>query len=773
MAIGRDFLLVAAGVATGIVIAVVLIAGLQVLSPGTGVLPVPGLPGSGDAMPLTEGIGQLLTGDDVRTFINSHTATVTETGMVSLPVSPPVQTGVRSWRYEVDTSTFRPDEYIVSVSAITHDVRATALFNLLAGTPGTVVTQQVIQVPPGQESPTGGYFIRIDPIGDRYAGETFAITGTTSLPAGDDEMLVEVVSASFAPTQKTQSGEFSGSTGTIRTSGGGAGAGGYFASAPVPTPVPTLAPVDRAFSTTNVQVRNVDEADIVKTDGTFIYVVSGREFHIVRAYPAETAKVVSTTAFGGNPLSLYLYGDRAALICRDDRTPDYWRCEPGRCWDSRVTGDKTVVYIFSVKDPSSPELEREVVIDGEYTDSRMIGEWLYFLTSSPVNEYSGDISFPKIRDGGEDAFAPAAYSLEGRDKAFAFTTIGSVPLNSGSPVRAKTFLVGTAGTVYVSPTHLYFGVHSYGEPSPLRHVDAQGREVGENTDRTDIYSFSLSDGAIRFEAHGAVDGTLLNQYAMDEYEGNLRLATTVTESGSRSSETSSAVTVLDRQLRELGSVKEIAPGERIYATRFIGEKLYMVTFRETDPFFVIDLSDPAEPALTGKLKLPGFSNYLHPYDDSHIIGVGKTSASGAVKLSLFDVSDLADPRLVDSVELGGSGSSSEVLIDPMAFLFDKEKDILVLPLYLTGQYRETNVKGFGNFWGVWGGAYVFSVDPDRGFSLRGQVKHYDQYSVDQTPVKRALYIEDTLYTISERSIYMSDLVHEIRYLNKVEFGRVE
>lgn len=762
---GRDALLVVAGVATGIVMAVVLISGFQVLSPGTGVFQISGMSGSGDATPLSEGIGQLLTGNDVRSFINSHRETEAESGMVSLPATGPVQIegGVRSWRYEVDTASFRPDEYVVKVSGITHDVTTTTLFNVLAEPPGTVMTQQVVHVPLEQESPDEEFFIRIDPIGDRYVGEKFTITGTTNFPVGDDEMLVEVVSSSFAPTQKTQTGEFSGSTGTTRASGGGGGAGGFFA-----TPVPTIAPVDRKYSTTNLQVRDVDEADIVKTDGTYIYLVSGREFQIVLAYPAETAKVVSTTAFGGNPRSLYLHGDRVALICRDDRTPDYWRCEPGHCWDSQETGEKTVVYIFSVKDPSSPELEREVVIDGEYTSSRMIGEWLYFLTSSPVNVDSGDISFPEIRDGMEDAFSPAAYSLEGRDKAFAFTTIGSVPLGSDAPVRATTFLVGTAGTLYVSPTRLYFGVHSFGEPSPLRHVDAQGREVGGSIDQTDIYSFSLSEGAIRFEAHGSVDGTLLNQYAMDEYKGNLRLATTVTEYGSWTAMTSSAVTVLDSQLSELGSAKEIAPGERIYATRFMGETLYMVTFLETDPFFVIDLSDPAEPALTGKLKLPGFSNYLHPYDHSHIIGVGKASASGAVKLSLFDVSDLADPRFVDSVEIGGSGSGSEILNDPRAFLFDKEKDILVLPLYLTGEYHETDSGGYGSFRGIWGGAYVFSVDPDRGFSLRGKVKHYDHFSADPVPVKRALFIEDTLYTISERSIYMSDLADEVKYLNRLE-----
>ncbi|MDD5684744.1 MAG: beta-propeller domain-containing protein, partial [Methanoregulaceae archaeon] len=170
----------------------------------------------------------------------------------------------------------------------------------------------------------------------------------------------------------------------------------------------------------------------------------------------------------------------------------------------------------------------------------------------------------------------------------------------------------------------------------------------------------------------------------------------------------------------------------------------------------------------GMLKLPGYSDYLHPYDSSHIIGVGKTASWGSVKLSLFDVSDIENPGLVDSVELGEAGSTSEVLNDQKAFLFDKEKDILVLPLHLTGTYEESSIRT-SNFLRrkAWGGAYVFSVNPDQGFSLRGKVKHYDEQSPNQAQVMRALYIEDTLYTISRSAIYMSDLGDGVSYVNDV------
>ena len=773
----RDGILVVAGVALGIIIAVILIAGLNVLSPGTGILPVPGIPGSDDIMPVSEGITRLVSTEDVRGFIANHTeeyeGTVVGMVPVTVPTTPTAQTGegVRAWRYNVDTTGFSPGEYIVRVSSITRSITASAVFNLYAESSDTSSIPRLIHFSIPLGSDTDSFFITIDPVRDHLVGETFTITGSTNLPLGNDEMLVEVVSSSFAPTAKTQTGEFSGSTGTIRTSGGGGGGGGGAYYAPVPTSVPTLAPMilplEREYSQTNVQVRDVDEADIVKTDGTNIFVVSGNALHIVQAYPVDSAMVLSTTGFSGKPIALYLHGDKIALICRDDRTPAYWTCRPGQCRQSPAVGEKTVLYIFSVKDPVSPTLEREVGIDGEYTNSRLIGDWLYFLTTKPVNRYDPDFTFPAIRDGGNVTFTPAAYSIEGKDKAFAFTTIGSVSLDTDAAVQAKSFLIGTAGTVYVSPGNLYLGIHSTGVPSPLRHVDTKGREVGWGSDRTEIYSFSLEDGTIRFDAHGRVEGKLLNQYAMDEYEGNLRLATTITESGSGSSATSSEVTVLDSNLAPIGRVSDIAPGERIYATRFMAERLYMVTFLETDPFFVVDLADPHNPSLAGTLKLPGFSNYLHPYDSSHIIGVGKASTWGSVKLSLFDVGDITNPSLVDSIVLGESGSNSEVLNDPKAFLFDKEKDILVIPLHLRGSYETTDVRGVMSTRMIWGGAYVFSIDPARGFSLKGTVQHYDEISSDQSTVKRALYIEDTLYTISPWVIYMSDLGNGVKYLNKV------
>jgi len=269
-----------------------------------------------------------------------------------------------------------------------------------------------------------------------------------------------------------------------------------------------------------------------------------------------------------------------------------------------------------------------------------------------------------------------------------------------------------------------------------------------------------------------VEGTLLNRYSLDEFMGNLRVATTVS-TGSWRWETgsSSMVTVLDDDLKTIGTLAGIAPGERIYAARFMGERLYLVTFRETDPFYVISLEDPERPAILGELKLPGFSNYLHPYDADHIIGIGKESASGPLKIALFDVSDVNNPALRDTETLGTSYSTSPVLDDPRAFLFDKEKDLLVLPVHLTtggDYYCHPNSRSCSPP-SMWGGAYVYGVNPKTGFVLKGKVMHYDDYSGRQSPVRRSLYIEDTLYTMSDATIVMSNLARSLERVNEVDF----
>jgi inhibitor of cysteine peptidase len=744
-----DGTLIVLGCVIGILLTVILLPFLSVPAVQP---PSPAPPVMADKVPVASGtvtsIEQFATKEDVAAFIRSHTEDQSTYSSPGAPAAAPIELlgGNRVWTFQVDTTTFRPDEYIVTATAVIEGTTGTALFNVLEG-PAPQNPAPVRQTSAAGNTGPGTFFILIDPIPDHYVGDKFTIAGWTNLPL-NAEILVEVYSSSFKPTQKSQSGAFSGATGTVQTREG---------AAPVAIPAAASAagqPGAREYSTTNVQVTGVDEADIIKTDGNNIYVVSGSCMHIVRAYPARDAKVLSTLRFSGQPQALYINNNRVVLIATDLSTKPFVPCSPGSCSQYPADTPRTLIYVFSVQDPSAPVLVRELDISGEYTSSRMIGTQLYFVTGIPVPFQLEDLELPVIHDDRGGVTTPTVYGFNTTDQAYAFSTIGSLDASGTSPVTAKTFLVGTAGTVYVSPSFLYIAV--------------PGQSMYRGSSSTTIHSFALDNGKFRYSAGGKVDGTLLNQYSMDEYGGNLRVATTIDTVGGRwTTSSSSKVTVLDPALNSIGTLAGIAPGERIYAARFMGERLYLVTFRQTDPFFVIGLSDPRHPVVLGDLKIPGFSNYLHPYDTGHIIGIGKESQGGALKIALFDVADVSHPVVIDSKTIGGQGSDSPVLTDPKAFLFDREKDLLVLPVHLQGQYN-CNARGCTGPT-VWGGAYAYGVNPKTGFVLKGLVKHYEGYYGSQNRVKRALYINTTLYTMSDSGIVMSDLSRGIVRINEVRF----
>ena len=251
---------------------------------------------------------------------------------------------------------------------------------------------------------------------------------------------------------------------------------------------------------------------------------------------------------------------------------------------------------------------------------------------------------------------------------------------------AESFLVGSATTLYSSPSNMYIAyqrtipTQRWNEMRPA--LQEQIASPGYNQEGTIIHKFSMNNGKVRYVASGDVPGHLLNQFSLDEYEDHLRVATTVEGwTGSRAYLFNN-VYVLDDDMQTVGRIEYIAPDERIYSSRFIGDRLYLVTFKRIDPFFVIDLSDPARPGILGMLKIPGFSDYLHPYDKNHIIGIGRETAENqwggvsteGLKLALFDVSDVNNPAMIDKVEIGVSGSDSEALRDHKAFLFDRDEE---------------------------------------------------------------------------------------------------
>jgi len=278
-------------------------------------------------------------------------------------------------------------------------------------------------------------------------------------------------------------------------------------------------------------------------------------------------------------------------------------------------------------------------------------------------------------------------------------------------------------------------------------------------------------------ADGHVPGWVLNQFSMDESGGYFRIVTTGETSSGGPSGTN--VYVLNSTMGIVGKLEGLAPGETMHSARFMGSKAYLVTFKKIDPLFVVDLADPEKPTVLGKLKIPGYSDYLHPYDDTHLIGVGKETEEAkegdfawyqGVKISLFDVGDVASPKEVAKYEIGDRGTDSPVLTDHKAFLFSLEKNLLVIPVLVAeidpSAYPDGVVpaQAYGEY--VYQGAYVFRIDPENGIVLMGRITHLEGkddllksgfYFESKYTVERALYIDDVLYTISMGMIRMNAL----------------
>jgi len=309
-------------------------------------------------------------------------------------------------------------------------------------------------------------------------------------------------------------------------------------------------------------------------------------------------------------------------------------------------------------------------------------------------------------------------------------------------------------------------------------------EIQQERQKTVIHRISINDdGLIEYGARGEVPGRLLNQFSMDESGDRFRVATT-SEYWSQfgGSVLHNNVYVLDRDMEIVGKLEKIAKDESIYSARFMGDRLYLVTFQRIDPFFVIDLSED-EPQVLGKLKLPGYSNYLHPYDEDHVIGIGKETKENqyggveilGVKLALFDVSDVSDPKVVDVYEIGGSGTDSEVLYDHKALLFDRATNVLSIPVSIMPEYRETYAPD-GSYIQpkVWRGFYVFEVDPEDGFSLKGKVEHFndtqDYYYSYGVQGSRSFYIQDVLYTVTLNNLIKMNDLGDLDEINELELG---
>jgi inhibitor of cysteine peptidase len=551
--------------------------------------------------------------------------------------------------------------------------------------------------------------------------------------------------------------------------------GGVEGNALVPSPAAITWDSATDYSATNIQVTGVDEADVVKTDGDYIYFASGNKTIIVKAYPPEQGQVLSEIELEGTVIGIFINGDRLVLF--EEETPYYPYYDVRSVTEEKFympyISPKTYIKVYDVSDREDPRLQRELSADGQYVSSRMIGDYAYVVVNEPVHEENDEINLPRIysegNEKGTEIPATDIYYSDVADYYYMYTTI--IVINTQNNDREPTYetiLLGGSSNLYVSMDNIYLTFPVW------------GRDVGDSQ-KTAIHRIHIQGSVMNYTASGEVPGMVLNQFSMDEYDGYFRVATTT-----REQTTENNVYILNMALNITGSLTDLAQGETIYSARFMGGRGYLVTFKQVDPLFVIDLKDPYDPEVLGYLKVTGYSDYLHPYDETHIIGIGKETTDAGefawyqgVKISLFDVSNVSNPVEISKLEIGDRGTDSPVLWDHKAFLFDRSRNLMVIPV-LEAKVDVTKYSEAELAWAygepVYQGAYVFDISIDNGLQLRGRVTHIDDpsaleqgyyYYYSPYSIQRSLYIDDVLYTISGAKITMNNL-ENLDYINEVQ-----
>lgn len=535
------------------------------------------------------------------------------------------------------------------------------------------------------------------------------------------------------------------------------------------------------YSKTNVQVEGVDEADIVKTDGNYIYYISSEKIVIVDAKNSNDLKIVSEINYEEDifyPKELYI-NDNKLIVIGENSNSSYRKLIEVDSTYSYITKRSTIAKIYNIKDKDNVKLEREIQIKGNYLSSRMIGDNIYLI----ANEYIYSYLFrdKEISQIDEESLKPMYKdtAVSNEEKSIAYNDIYYFPdsedtsyliiagfnVNNNEEANIKTYL-GAGEDIYSSQDNLYITRVKY-EYKDSKLFNDYSHDVN-----TYIYKFKLENSKARYINSGSVPGKVLNQFSMDEKDGYFRIATTDSENW-RSETNINNLYVLDENLKIVGKLEGLAKGEKIYSVRFMGNMAYMVTFVETDPLFVIDLSKPEKPTVLGELKIPGYSKYLHPYDETHIIGFGentKTNKYGGVvtdgmKMALFDVSNPNNPKELYSVDIGDKGTYSEILNNHKALLFSKEKNIIAFPISISEEGERRSKLKFQ-------GAIVYGLDLEKGFTLKGRIEHmkvedgYKNYESEKE-VERIIYIKDSLYTLS-RGIIKATNIDTMKEESKID-----
>ncbi len=594
-----------------------------------------------------------------------------------------------------------------------------------------------------------------------------------------------------------------------------------FRADPIPTAEDGAESLERAsYTDTNIQEAGVDEADLIKTDGKYIFAIIGDVVMITSVWPVSEFKRISEiTPARGKAKALFLDGSKLVVIstlngAHSGSSAFYQNSDP--------VPEFTALEYYDVTTPSSPSLIKKEEFDGEFVSARMIASNLYLVLNLSIEMPQLQYSFthpvpdcdengtPKHLDGYVESLEnlkndliPQINSLNldaivekiekagggkcdlisrshvafGRD----LITLISRDINSADISGSSEAILGNGGTVYASSDNLFIG-------SKFR--DFHALFSSDASDNTVVHRMKIGGQDLIYGGSTALEGYLLDnsfagsrlssrysmsQFAMSEYDGHFRVAMTRGWWSGNSDVNDTYVTVFkinDDSFDEVGRAEGIAEGERLYAVRFINDRAYLVTFLQVDPFFVMDLSDPTSPKVQGELKIPGFSTYLHPLDGNRIIGLGFGATDEGdfgwrqgIKLALFDVSDPSNPIEVGSRVFGSRGSYSSAVEEHHAFTFDAKNRILALPLEM---YEGGDVSTSGDY--KTSGLSLINVDDAGKFDTIGRVEtfsgessYYDDEDSDQNKVLRSVILDD-----GNGSRFVLSLTSDAMLLNKID-----
>jgi uncharacterized secreted protein with C-terminal beta-propeller domain len=581
---------------------------------------------------------------------------------------------------------------------------------------------------------------------------------------------------------------------------------------------------DDSYSQTNIQEVGVDESDVVKTDGANFYVSDHKSFHVVDI--SGPMHVVATRTVNGDVEALYLYDQKLVVLYTLSRSdgkpwPDVALPETDGLFGMPYwipVEKRQGVAIFDISDPGNPDNVKTVEFDGHLASSRLISGKLHiiqqFVPDLPPLDYTYngtqedldrrieankaamadvplDQLIPYYREVGDAPGSPVDrplvspqnfYCPVSEDGGGTITTVVSFDLDDPELGFASVGIVADAHIVYASTQALYIATHKY--DVGILSLDFGADRAKEAT----LYKFGLTGQAVEYVGGGSIDGWILNQFSLGEYQDVLRVATTTGHVWDSTSRNHVYCLELEEQtLETTGSIEGLAPGEKIYSARFMGERGYLVTYVNIDPLFTLDLSDPSAPEVAGYLKVPGYSDYIHPYGDNYLITLGKDALFveddemtwyQGVQLSIFDVTDFANPVLLHKELIGDRGTGSEALHNHKAFTFWSANDLLALPISLHEHLlppKYPSQHGEKTFEGL----YVYRISPESGFDLLGRMstengndtKTYNRWT-------RGIFVDRQVYAVTDNAVRRAQINQieesvETLYIQPANKGNVE